>query len=104
VVTASSGPAVIDTFRRRAEDLSAVVLDFSMPNMGGQEVLPQLREIRKDIPVIVSSGYSEAEALRLFSGQEISGFIQKPYSAATLVGKVSKAIRHRYGKRANTAQ
>ena len=60
--------------------------------MSGQEVLPRLREISPQIRVIVSSGYSEVEMMRLFEGQDVAGFIQKPYTAARLAQAVKAAM------------
>jgi MarR family 2-MHQ and catechol resistance regulon transcriptional repressor len=38
--------------------------------------------------VLLTSGYNEVEAVRRFTGKELAGFIQKPYSSATLTEKV----------------
>ena len=56
-----------------------VLLDLSMPGMSGEEALPRLRQLRPGLKVIVSSGYTEAEALRLFGGaQGVGGFYRSP--------------------------
>ena len=44
-----------------------------------------LREIREDTPVIVSSGYSEQEAMDRFPEPRPAGFLQKPYRLGQLV-------------------
>jgi DNA-binding NarL/FixJ family response regulator len=59
-----------------------------MPNMNGEEVLPELRKLRPEVKVAMSSGYSESETMLLIKGQRVSGFIQKPYTAAGLAEKV----------------
>lgn len=89
---AENGPAAIDIFKRYPGDLSVVVLDLSMPGMSGEEVLPELRRIRPQVKIIVSSGYAESETMRLFHGQNVAGFIQKPYTSARLAEKVKFAI------------
>ena len=90
VLTAESGPAAIDLLRQH-NNVSLIILDLSMPGMSGLETLPELRKVRSDVPVLVSSGYSESETLRLFSGHKISGFLQKPYTSQRLVEKVEAA-------------
>jgi YesN/AraC family two-component response regulator len=50
-----------------------------MPGMGGPETFRELRSIRSDVKVILTSGYSEQEVNRRFLGEGIAGFIQKPY-------------------------
>ncbi len=92
VLAASSGQAAIDMVKRDGGQISLALLDLSMPGMGGDEVLPEFRKLRPEMKVIVSSGYSEDEALRLFQGQEVSGFIQKPYTSSRLVEKIKRTI------------
>lgn len=92
VLLARSGPEAIDTLRREGDTVDLVVLDLGMPGMSGQETLPHLRRLRPDVKVVVSSGYNEAEALSLFRGARISGFIQKPYTVQNLAREVKAAM------------
>jgi CheY-like chemotaxis protein len=92
VLLADSGAAAIDVFRRHPGKIELVVLDLSMPGMSGEETLPELRQIRPDFKVVVSSGYSESEAMPLFRGQRVSGFVQKPYTANGLAEKVKACL------------
>jgi CheY-like chemotaxis protein len=92
VLMADSGTAAIDVFRRHPAGIALVLLDLSMPNMNGEETLPELRKIRPETKVIVSSGYSEAETMALFRGQQVSGFVQKPYTSTGLAEKVKLAL------------
>jgi CheY-like chemotaxis protein len=72
-----------------------VLLDVTMPVMGGGEAIAHLKRIRPDVPVIASSGYSEMEASRRFEPQHLAGFIQKPYTAADLAAKVKAVLSAR---------
>jgi PAS domain S-box-containing protein len=92
VMRAGNGLAAIEALELDKDRVSLVLLDLSMPGMSGQEVLPRLREISPQIRVIVSSGYSEVEMMRLFEGQDVAGFIQKPYTAARLAQAVKAAM------------
>ena len=58
----------------------------------GEEALRQIKAIRPDVPVILSSGYSEDEAAKRFTGKGLAGFLQKPYSAAELAKHVRTAL------------
>jgi PAS domain S-box-containing protein len=91
VIEADGGASAIRLFASRAAGIGLVLLDMTMPDMSGDEVLRHLRAIRPDVKVVVSSGYSEKEAFRRFSGQAITAFIQKPYTAATLAEKLKRA-------------
>jgi len=93
VFVASDGMAGIDLFRRLGESIDMTVLDLSMPGMSGEETLPELRKIRPNVKVLISSGYSEADAMAMFRGQTVSGFVKKPYTASTLVDTVKRALQ-----------
>ncbi len=92
VLLADSGFAAIELCRRQSTDIALVVLDLSMPNMSGEEALPELRKIRPKAKVVISSGYSEAETMTLFRGQQVSAFIQKPYTPRGIAEKVKLAL------------
>jgi len=83
VLTSKDGEEAIQTFRRDQGAIDAVLLDFTMPGIDGAEVCRRLRAIRA-VPVVLSSGYSEAEATHRLSDLEIVGYLQKPYRAKEL--------------------
>jgi PAS domain S-box-containing protein len=90
VLTAESGQAGVDLFRRESGRVVLVLLDLSMPGLSGQETLAELRSINAGVAVVISSGYAEADTMPLFAGVEVSGFIQKPYTSRHL-GRAVKA-------------
>jgi PAS domain S-box-containing protein len=85
VLLASNGQEAVDLFARMADEISLILLDLTMPVLSGQATLRSLQAIRTDVPVILSSGYNQAEAFRRFREASLAGFIQKPYKAAKLV-------------------
>jgi len=80
VVATSTGRDAIREFERRAADVRLVVLDVTMPDLGGDQVLRQLRRRRANIPVLLCSGYSEDEMRDRFSPEDLAMFLQKPYA------------------------
>jgi PAS domain S-box-containing protein len=92
VLMAANGIEAVEVFRKEAHQISLVLLDLTMPLLSGEETLQQLRSIRPDIPVLLSSGYNEIEAVKRFAGLPLAGFVGKPYSAKALVAKI-KSIR-----------
>jgi PAS domain S-box-containing protein len=92
VLLAADGAEAVDVVKRHPSEIALTLLDLSMAGMSGEEALPALRRIRPDIRVVVSSGYSETEAMRLFGGARVSGFIQKPYTVKELLKAVKAAI------------
>jgi CheY-like chemotaxis protein len=92
VLLADGGLEAIDVFNRHSNEIVLVLLDLSMPGMSGHETLPELRKIRPETKVVISSGYSEAETMALFRGQRVSGFVQKPYTSVRLAERVKLAL------------
>jgi PAS domain S-box-containing protein len=92
VILAENGKEGIDLFAKLGNEVSAVLLDMTMPVMSGEETLIHLRHLQPDIPVILSSGYDEAEATRRFPGRGLAGFLQKPYTAARLGEKIKAVL------------
>ena len=68
------------------------MLDLAMPVLSGEQAAPLLRSLRPAVPIILSSGYSEAEARRRFAESGITRFLQKPYAAAALVEAVAASL------------
>ncbi len=91
VVTASDGTEGIAVFRALKDRIVVVLLDMTMPGISGEETLRELRKIKPDVAVVLSSGFGEAEALRRFGGHRLAGFLQKPYSVRTLASRVKAA-------------
>ena len=90
-VLAQNGREAAEVYRREPE-ISLVLLDLTMPVMSGEETLRQLQAIRGEVRVLLTSGYSEAEAVQRFAGKGISGFLQKPFTAAGLAERVKQVI------------
>lgn len=91
VLVATNGVEAVNIFKLQPERVALIVLDMTMPVMSGEQTLRELKAIRKDVRVILSSGYNEVEALRRF-GDGVAGFLQKPYRAAILAEKVKQHL------------
>jgi PAS domain S-box-containing protein len=91
VLLATNGQEGVEVFRARADEIGLVLLDMTMPVLGGEQALRLLREVKRDIRVIASSGYSEEEARHRF-GEGLAGFLQKPYSNSQLRDAVAAVV------------
>jgi CheY-like chemotaxis protein len=92
VITAVDGVEGVEAFKSQAAHLSAVVLDMNMPRMDGAEAFRQMHRIAPGVPIILTSGLDEQDAVSEFTGAGIAGFIQKPYRLRALVQKLEAAI------------
>jgi PAS domain S-box-containing protein len=81
VTFAHGGVEGVELFCREQPRFDLVVLDWSMPDLSGERVLPALRELQPELPVILISGYSIEE---LAAHDERAVRVQKPMSLAEL--------------------
>jgi PAS domain S-box-containing protein len=101
VVEAASGAEAVALYRKRAAEIRAVVLDVTMPGLGGVEALGLIRDINPRARVILSSGYDECDNISRLVRDPGVEFLQKPYRARTLLSKV-RAVLERYDRESIT--
>jgi len=87
-------------FEREPETFHLVVTDLSMPDLTGLEFAMRVRELRGDLPVILTTGYSATltpERLRSAGVREV---LEKPYTIDALAATVSRYLPRRQAVRA----
>ena len=91
---AADGREALDIMASAGDKVTVVLLDLSMPRMGGQETLRHLREHRPELPVIMMSGYTEEAVASQFSddGPGMTAFLQKPFLAEDLMDVLRRAL------------
>jgi|GEM_PF-1896547 len=92
VTPAKDGAEAVARFAESPIAFDAVVLDLTMPELGGTEVFARLKAMRDDVPVILMSGYNEHEAVAHFSRDGLAGFLAKPFSTQELVAAVDAVL------------
>jgi len=88
---ARDGNEAVRILQTESRDIRLVLLDMTMPGISGEETLQRLRTVCPAVPILLSSGFSENEALRRFGSCDLAGFLQKPYTAQALAQKVARA-------------
>jgi two-component system, cell cycle sensor histidine kinase and response regulator CckA len=96
VVSAASGAEALSLYS--PDEFGLVLLDLTMPGMGGEETLRELRRIDPGTPVVLCSGYACETATRSFEGLDLAGFLQKPYDPALLMEVVRRELRRSGGR------
>jgi len=92
VLEAADGVYAIECFQAHADEISAVLLDLTMPRMDGREVLREILKLRPNTKVILCSGYHKQEALQGTEAQTIAGFLPKPYRQRELQAILHKVL------------
>ena len=93
VYAADNGNNAIEIYKEHQARIDLVVLDMIMPEISGSLVYDRLREIKSDVTVILSSGYSMDSRARELLKRGCGGFIQKPYTIEQLAEKIKQVMR-----------
>ena len=88
VITADGGREGVKKLLEFADELTGICLDMTMPDLSGEETYREIRRIRKDVPVLFSSGYSEQAVSAMLKDDPLTSFIQKPYGPLALVERI----------------
>lgn len=92
VRTATNGKEGLAQYQEYAHEIEVILLDMKMPVMDGAQVMTKLKQMNIASNVILTSGYTEAEAASLFVDNQRVFFLQKPYRADTLVEKIQSIL------------
>jgi two-component system, cell cycle sensor histidine kinase and response regulator CckA len=93
VLTAVDGVDALEIFQQHRDEIGCVLCDLTMPRMNGWETLTALRKLSPGIPVILSSGYSEAQAMAGEHPELPQAFLTKPYGFATLKDTIVRFMK-----------
>ncbi len=88
---AGDGEEALSRFQQQPEAYDLVLLDATMPRLGGVEAFRAMRALRPDLPGILASGYAEEGARRQALEQGFADFLKKPFTGAELREVLNRA-------------
>jgi PAS domain S-box-containing protein len=91
VAEAKDGRAALELLAGAA-DVRVVLTDVVMPGMSGRELAERVVEMRPDVPVLFTSGYTDGEIVRRGLLQPGAAFIQKPFSPDAIIRVVRERL------------
>jgi two-component system, cell cycle sensor histidine kinase and response regulator CckA len=92
VIEAANGDSGVNLLRDSAQEIDVVLLDLTLPGLSSREVLSELRRLRPDVKVIVTSAYSREQAQTTLGGQQPWLYIRKPYRINELTDLLGESI------------
>ena len=92
VIPVCNGEEAIDAFKADASRIDMALMDVVMPKMGGKAAYDLLKDIRPEIRVLFSSGYSSLSLDKEIAPDEGLQFVQKPYDPRELLSKVRETL------------
>jgi CheY-like chemotaxis protein len=90
VVASPCGREGLAMFQRARGTWAAILLDLTMPDLRGENVLRWLRELDVNVPVLLTSGMQDTRAHSEFRRMGANGFIAKPFGAIELVEAIRR--------------
>lgn len=92
VELARDGAEAVQRLREQADRIRLILLDLTMPVLGGAEAASELRRIHPGIPIVAMSGYGDMEVMQRFGDVGIDDFLAKPFTPDQLAGKVRDVL------------
>jgi len=83
---AKNGEEAVEKSRQLSPDL--VILDITMPVMGGVEAAQQIRVLLPDVPILFFSMHNTAQVIAIAKSVGAKGFVAKDEMTATLLEAV----------------
>ncbi len=66
-----------------------------MPHMDGKEAFSHMRALNPEVPIVLTSGYSEQDVVGEFLGRGLAGFLPKPYQRSQFRAVLRQALEPR---------
>jgi PAS domain S-box-containing protein len=92
VLTAVNGRDALEVYKAEENQISLVILDLLMPEMGGRQCFQELMKINSQARVLVASGYTSGGTLKDVTELGATGFVSKPYGMTQLLQTVRDAL------------
>ncbi|MGO9118407.1 MAG: PAS domain S-box protein [Desulfomonilaceae bacterium] len=92
VLQAVNGREGLDLFKKERSQISLVVLDLIMPEMGGTECLKELLKIDPKVKILIASGFSADASIRETIQMGAKGFVNKPFRVKEFLRDVRKVL------------
>ncbi|HMV31543.1 MAG TPA: response regulator [Gemmatimonadales bacterium] len=97
VLLAEHGLQALALLEERHAEVSLVLLDLTMPELGGEETFRRIHAAWPGLPVILSSGFTADQGTARLTSAGLADFIQKPYQPAALLEAARAAIQRAAG-------
>jgi len=79
-LVAHNGLEAVEMFKIHKDEISLIVLDLIMPEMNGTQAFAELKKIKRDVKILISTGYAVDDKIEGLLNQGCQGFIRKPFS------------------------
>jgi nitrogen fixation/metabolism regulation signal transduction histidine kinase len=89
VLEAKDGEEGLEIFEAHKDTITLLILDLTMPRLGGIDTLKRIRQIKPNIRVIFTSGYTKDDVARHFTTERSPHFLKKPFTSQELLQAIA---------------
>jgi CheY-like chemotaxis protein len=89
VIQAVDGHDALEQFQAHLEAISLVIMDITMPRMGGIEATKKIRELKPFAKIILSSGFTDQP----ISEAKADAYLMKPYRGRALCEVIQQVMK-----------
>lgn len=90
ILQAFTGNQGLNIFNENSKIVDCIILDLSLPDIPGEEVLQKLRELSSTLKIIISSGTSDPEVEEQVIDLGANSFLAKPFRINELFNEIEK--------------
>jgi PAS domain S-box-containing protein len=95
ILTANGGKTALETFQKNNGKIELIILDLIMPDLDGEAVFNEIREIKPDMKVLFASGHYMVDQTQALLEKGDTDFIEKPFNLQQLSTKIRKLLDSR---------
>jgi PAS domain S-box-containing protein len=92
VTCRTTGTGALETFKAHPDRYDLVITDMTMPTMTGTALSKKLLEIRRNLPIIICTGFSEKIGAKRAEEIGIRGFLYKPVVKEKLAAEIRRVL------------
>ena len=91
ILETGDGATGVELFRTHVAEIDIVLLDLTLPGMSGAEVFHELRKLRPDLPVVLSTAYGQEKAMAELNESKSVYYLRKPFRTQEVIDLFRKA-------------
>ncbi|AFM25929.1 hybrid sensor histidine kinase/response regulator [Desulfomonile tiedjei] len=92
VILASNGKEALKIFRKQKREISLIIMDLIMPEMGGKQCLEEILKIDPKAKILIASGVSARSHIIDIDEAGVKGIVNKPYDMTELFTVVRETL------------
>jgi len=92
VLQAANGKEALTIYNDAGMSIAAVIIDMTMPVLGGLPTMRELVRMNPDVRIIAASGIHDNEAMARSIGRQVKQFLAKPFTSERLLRAVATAV------------